>query len=581
MRLQSSLALLCLLLSVCIRAQEVTVESVKADSNYIVQDSLLIKTRDGAYVSALMVSKKNVMEPLPVIFQFTIYARLTDIRKVKFAADKGYVGVIAYTRGKRYSPIAEVLAYEYDGRDAYDVIDWISKQSWCNGKVGMMGGSYNGFTQWAAAKKLHPALKTIVPSAAAAPGLDVPMMNNVVMSFPFSWVYYVSNNKFLDEKGYRDKKWNEMLQKWFESGTAYPTMDSIIGNSANTMFRRWLEHPAYDAYWQNMIPYKNDFAQITIPVLTTTGYYDGGQVGALYYMREHLKYNPKAEHYLLIGPYGHVGSQGFPDSVFAGYKIDPIANVPIHAIIYEWFDYVLKGADRPGFLKDKINYQPMGSNEWKHAPSLQSVASDTMRLYLDNREDGSLTRMKPRKKGYSLLAVDFKNRADRHSYYYVNNVIYDSLFDGGGLMFKSEPLKESIELSGNFTGNMSVTINKKDIDYSIVLFEKMPDGKYFYLSYFMGRASYSNGNTERKLLVSGKNTRLPFTNSYFTSRKLSKGSRIVIIVNINKSPFEQINYGTGKNVNEETIQDAGEPLKIKWHNDGFIDLPVSRKIKEH
>jgi hypothetical protein len=122
---------------------------------------------------------------------------------------------------------------------------------------------------------------------------------------------------------------------------------------------------------------------------------------------------------------------------------------------------------------------------------------------------------------------------------------------------------------------MSVTINKKDMDYSIALFEEMPDGKYFYLSYFMGRASYATGNTERKLLVPGKKTSLPFTNSYFTSRKLSRGSRIVIIVNINKSPFEQINYGTGKNVNEETIQDAGEPLKIKWHNDGFIDLPVS------
>lgn len=575
MRLQFSLALLCLFLSACVQAQEVTVESVKADSSYIVQDSLLIKTRDGAYVSALMVRKRNTSGPLPVIFQFTIYARLTDIRKVKLAADKGYVGVIAYTRGKRYSPTTEVLAYEYDGRDAYDVIDWISKQSWCNGKVGMMGGSYNGFTQWASVKKLHPALKTIVPSAAAAPGLDVPMMNNVVMSFPFSWAYYVSNNKFLDEKDYRDNKWSEMQQKWFELGTAYPTMDSIIGKT-NTMFRRWLQHPAYDAYWQNMIPYKNDFEQITIPVLTTTGYYDGGQVGALYYMREHLKYNPNAEHYLIIGPYGHFGSQGFPDSVFAGYKIDPIANVPIHAIIYEWFDYVLKGAVRPGFLKDKINYQPMGSNEWKHASSLQAVASDTIRLYLDNRGGGLLTQVKPKKPGYSYLEIDFKDRTKRHSYYYVNNVIYESLFNGGGLMFRSEPLKGSMELSGNFTGNMSVTINKKDMDYSIALFEEMPDGKYFYLSYFMGRCSYATGNTGRKLLVPGKNTRIPFTNSYFTSRKLSKGSRIVIIVNINKSPFEQINYGTEKNVNEETIQDAGEPLKIKWYNDGFIDLPVSQ-----
>ena len=41
-----------------------------------------------------------------------------------------------------------------------------------------------------------------------------------------------------------------------------------------------------------MIPYRGDFARIDIPVLTTTGYYDGGQIGALYYFREHHRYNP-------------------------------------------------------------------------------------------------------------------------------------------------------------------------------------------------------------------------------------------------------------------------------------------------
>ena len=133
--------------------------------------------------------------------------------------------------------------------------------------------------------------------------------------------------------------------------------------------------------------------------------------------------------------------------------------MPIHAIIYEWFDYILKGAARPGFLKDKINYQPMGSNDWKHASSLQAVASDTLRLYLDNREGGLLTQVMPKKPGYSSMEIDFKKRTERHSYYYVNNVIYDSLFSGGGLMFKSEPLKESILPLACFGSAMSY-VNK-------------------------------------------------------------------------------------------------------------------------
>jgi uncharacterized protein len=207
------MALLCLGLSLRGIAQQVSLQdSMLQTGHYIIEDSIFISTKDNAKVSALMVRRKDQAEPLPVIFQFTIYARKSDLRKAKDAADRGYVGVIAYTRGKRYSP-GEIVPYVYDGRDAYDVIDWISKQNWCNGKVGMMGGSYNGFTQWAAAKKLHPALKTIVPSATAAPGIDVPMMNNVFMSFPFSWTYYVTNNKWLDNEDYNGSHWGDLLDQ--------------------------------------------------------------------------------------------------------------------------------------------------------------------------------------------------------------------------------------------------------------------------------------------------------------------------------------------------------------------------------
>ena len=575
MRLVCSMALQCLLGSLPCRAQQVSIESLKADTDYVVSDSILIPSSDGVLISALMLRKREMPEPLPVIFQFTIYARHTDIQKLKIAVDHGYVGVMAYTRGKRYSTGVDVYAYEHDGQDAWQVIDWISKQDWCNGKVGMMGGSYNGFTQWAAAKKLHPALKTIVPSASAAPGIDVPIMNNVFMSFPFSWTYYVSNNAFLDEEDYRDPKWTSVQKHWFQLGTAYPELDSLLGKPS-PMFHRWLAHPTYDAYWQSMIPYKEDFAKIDIPVLTTTGYYDGGQIGALYYMREHLKYNPNAEHYLLIGPYGHFGSQGRPDTVLGGYRVDPVALVPIHSLIYEWFDYVLKGAARPDFLKDRINFQPMGTNEWKQVPSLEKVATDTVRFYLDDRHAGLLNSKKPRKGRSRVLEVDFTDRSSFQSYYYVSQLIYDSLFSAGGLMYKSTVLRSPIDLAGHLMGNMHVTINKKDMDYSVALFEEMPDGRYLYLSVFMGRASYAHSNQQRLLLHPGVSTWLSFSNSYFCSRRLGVGSRLVVIVNINKSPFEQINYGSGKEVNEETIRDAGEPLRIKWHNDSFIELPVRR-----
>jgi putative CocE/NonD family hydrolase len=574
MRVKFSLALLCLF---CFKLSisQSFVDSLKRDTNYIIQDSILIQTKDGAWVSAWAMRKRNVKEQLNTILQFTIYARQTDIRKIKEAADKGYAGVMAYTRGKRYSP-GETVPYEYDGRDVYDVIEWITQQPWSNKKVGMYGGSYNGFTQWASTKKLHPALKTIVPSASVAPGLDVPMTNNVSMSFIFPWIYYVSNNKFLDEKDYQGPHWNELYEKWFQQGRTYRSLDTLLGRP-NKVFHRWLDHSVYDTFWQSMIPYKEEFTKINIPILSTTGYYDGGQIGEMYYYRELFKYNPNAEHYLLIGPYGHFGSQGFPDSVYNGYRIDDAARVPIHDIIYQWFDYIFKGAPKPAILKDKINYQVMGTNEWKHSPSLNKMANDSLVFYLTDKTPGNkygLTTKKPSANSFLHQRIDLGNRNSRNSYYYFNQVIYDKLFPNNGLLLLSDPLKQETELSGNFTGVLKAAINKKDMDFSVALFELMPDGRYFLLSYFMGRASYAKDIMHRNLLVPGKKETIPFTNSYMTSRKLARGSRIAIILNINKSAFEQINYGTGGDVNKETIKDAGVPLNIKWFGDSYIKLPV-------
>lgn len=71
------------------------------DDDYIVQDSVLIKTQSGAWISAIVVRNKVDEKPLPVILQFTIYPRKTDVNKAKLVVDNGYVGVIAYTRGKK------------------------------------------------------------------------------------------------------------------------------------------------------------------------------------------------------------------------------------------------------------------------------------------------------------------------------------------------------------------------------------------------------------------------------------------------------------------------------------------------
>jgi putative CocE/NonD family hydrolase len=266
---------------------------------YIIRDSVLIKTKERATLSAIVVRKKGITTPQPTALCFTIYTDLSRNLTMRAAAC-GYVGVTAETRGKRLSA-DEIDTYEHVAQDAYGVIDWINKQSWSNGKVGMYGGSYSGFACWAATKNLHPALKTIVPYVANNPGDGLPMENNIFLFVNYAWAFYVTNNKYLDNETYFDcKRWIALNDKWYVSGKSYRQIDSIDG-APNKWLQRWLQHPSYDKYWQDMVPYKDEFAKINIPVLTITGCYDDGQQSALQCLKEHYKYNKNANHYLLIG----------------------------------------------------------------------------------------------------------------------------------------------------------------------------------------------------------------------------------------------------------------------------------------
>ncbi|MFB9076456.1 CocE/NonD family hydrolase [Flavobacterium procerum] len=189
-----------LFLTVSITAQQTKAAQIAAkNSDYDVQDSIMIPTRDGIFLSAMVARKKDDANLKPVILQYTIYVRDKgrDLKSIKESVDKGYVGVIVYARGKRFGG-GEINPYENESNDVYDAIDWISKQKWCDGRVAMYGGSYNGFTQWAACKKMHPALKTIVPAVANRPGMGHPMENNVFINPNYEWAFYVGNNKYLD-----------------------------------------------------------------------------------------------------------------------------------------------------------------------------------------------------------------------------------------------------------------------------------------------------------------------------------------------------------------------------------------------
>ena len=79
------------------------------------------------------------------------------------------------------------------------------------------------------------------------------------------------------------KRWSQLPRRWYASGHPYRQIDQVDGTPNPGCNAGW-PHPSYDAYWQAMVPYGDQFNDIRIPVLTITGYYDDGQISALQYL---------------------------------------------------------------------------------------------------------------------------------------------------------------------------------------------------------------------------------------------------------------------------------------------------------
>ena len=541
---------------------------------YAIDRDAMVRTADGAHLAVLVVRPAKA-PPLPALLQFTIYANddwaWGDAKKM---AAHGYAGVVAYARGKGRSSDA-IVPWEHDGADATAVIDWIAAQPWNDGRVGMFGGSHSGYVQWAASKHRPKALKAIAASATLAPGIDVPMEGGTFFNFMYPWPFYAASNRALDDARYGDAaRWAALNRAWYASGRAYRDLPAIDG-SANPVFANWLRHPDYDGYWQAMIPQGEDFAAIDIPVFATTGYFDGAQVGALHYFREHLRHRPGADHTLLIGPFEHFTMQTGVPPMVQGYSVDPSARVDLQALRLAWFDHVLKGGPNPALLADRVNWQVMGADAWRHAHTLEAMASRMQRLYLvpglTAGAQALSTQSQPQ--AATRQRVDFRDRGDA-DWTPSPNAANPKLDPHAGLVFVGDVLPQEIELAGAFQGVLDFIVNKRDVDIAISIFERNAAGEYLELAYWLQRASYNADRRQRRLLQPGVPQRLVVKDTRLLGRKLAAGSRIVVTLGVVKQPDRQLNLGSGKDPSDETIADAGDPLEIRWYGSSYLDIPL-------
>src|SRR5205085_7096168 len=243
--------------------------AARAPADYGLRWAVKIPMRDNVELNATVYLPQipdGSSAKTPVIFTLTPYISDTYHARGAYFASHGYVFALVDVRGRGNSG-GEFEPFAKEPRDGHDVVEWLAKQPFCDGKVAMWGGSYAGFDQWATAKEFPPHLITIVPAAAAHPGLDYPSYNDIGMTYDVQWFTFTSGRTAQDNLFGDQKFWRTKFLNAYKRHVPFKSLDSFVGNPSLN-FQRILNHPKTDDYYDAMLNAREQFHKIALKVLT-------------------------------------------------------------------------------------------------------------------------------------------------------------------------------------------------------------------------------------------------------------------------------------------------------------------------
>ncbi len=543
---------------------------------------LRLRTPDGAELAANVYhAVAGAEKRRPAILTLTPYGADRYHTNGMYFASHGYTFVVVDVRGRGNSS-GEYWPYEMDGMDGSAAIDWITAQPWSNGKIGMWGGSAAGYNQWATLKRFPKGLLTIVPTASAYPGFDLPpSFKNIYSGWTLNWLSSVVGRTLNPNLEGDLEYWTQVFRAHHLAQKPFNQLDDVAG-MPSPAFDRWLAHPHLDEYWDSFVPERETYGRIELPVLTITGHYDGVQRGALEFYKQHMQHGSetgKAGHYVVMGPWNHAGTRK-PLRKVGGVEFGDHSLVDIDQLHVEWYDWTLRSGPRPAFLADNFNYYVEESDEWRSAPGIDALKTRPERLYL--APDGILGRSKSRSATDAYVynprdtragALEPPYRAD----YLLDTSAVVNLF-GAGLVYETEPLAEDITLAGQVRAELWIELDVPDTDLELVLYQIRPDGTSVQLAQDQLRVRYRNSlRTPTPAPINGA-FRVTLADFQFFARRIAQGSRLRLLVHAPNSIYTQKNFNSGGDVGRESGVDA-RTARISLHLGGerasYIELPLA------
>jgi uncharacterized protein len=520
--------------------------------------------------------------------------------KVLPAIQAGYAVVIVYVRGRFGSQGKYDLnsPQQVEGPDCYDTVEWVAKQSWCDGNIGMAGESALGTVQWRTARENPPHLKAIAPSLAGAPGengpevADAPVNLNIAVNLLLVLAGDVLDK--MESQGKDTKKARGLLEQVRnDPSLAYRYLPLKDVPQFNTPGIRelWdicLHMGAAGQPSAPVGPYP--FKNVKIPTLSITNWYDPFARNSFFSFSKMIveggsKYARQHQH-LFAGPWCHCKPQRVLGHIDFGPLADE-AGSDASGYLLSFFDKYLKGKD---IILPAVRYFTMGRNSWHNATAWPLPETDWQRYFLHSRGkanscsgDGLLNRDEPGKEPtdtYIYNPLDPVVTAGGRGGVAENGFLYGPVDQAyverrdEVLCYSSPQLARDIEVTGPLYLHLFASSSCRDTDFTAKLVDIYPDNRAYNAADGILRAQYRNSFTVSELLKPGEITEFVIRLGH-VSQLFRAGHRIRIDISSSNFPTFDRNMNTGKSIGEDA---EGIPaLQTIYHQNkyaSYIDLPV-------
>ena len=469
------------------------------------QSSADIAMRDGVKLHVEIFRPKGATTPLPFIFSRTPYGvggsrgRLTG--SYKSLAEDGYIFVFEDIRGRYRSegtfvmqrppkPAGAPAGAIDESTDTNDSIDWmLANIPGNNGRVGMLGVSYDGWTTAMGMLGGHPALKAVSPQASPADmylGDDFHHNGAFRLSYGFEYAWLTEatrENSDFDFGRYDTYEW------YLNVGPLSNIQTRVLKDKKLPTWSDFVAHPNYDAFWQRqaMRPY---LTRVTVPTLNVAGWWDQEDFyGPVTIYRALEKHDSGSRNFLVVGPWRHGGWAGGPGQKLG--KIDfgsPTGEYYRSRIEAPFFAWYLK--DKGQLSQPEATVFESGSNRWRTFTSWPPREATTRSLYF--HAGGRLSFDPPAANEGSAFdsyvsdpahPVPNRPRPIEPTYFpkgsgWYTWLLEDQRFAQGRpdvLTWETEPLARDVVVAGDVTARLFASTTGRDADWVVKLIDVYPE----------------------------------------------------------------------------------------------------------